>query len=168
MRHFQAFMILGMTAAAAPAAALDSCLAGVWEADAADMAHVMQSQTGSPVTHVSGRVSLEITEFGVLTMLAEDLVFEMQVPNIPPVQVEVVGYTHGAMNADDGVNFHAVAAEYSLVGAADVLGQRMEIPINTATAGWGNARGTYGCTAGSVAFDPDQLGSFPRRFRRVR
>ena len=153
---------------ASPAAAIDGCLIGVWEADAQDMAHVMESQMGNQVDHMSGRVSVEITEFGVMTMLAENLVFSVQMPNIPPMDIEIVGYSQGSMNADDGVNFHAVATEYSLVGKANVLGQMMEIPVTTADAGWGNARGTYGCSGDQVAFDPNQMGSYPRLLRRVR
>ncbi len=168
MRRFVSKLSICACVAAPPAYAIDGCLVGVWEADAVDMAAVMQDQMGSAVSYKSGRVSVEITEFGVMTMLAENLIFSVAVPNIPPVDVELVGYSQGAMNADDGSNFLAVAAEYSLVGSADVLGQRMEIPVTTADAGWGNARGTYTCTGNSVTLRPSQPGSYPRKLTRVR
>ena len=168
MRRFASKISICACVAATPAHAIDGCLVGVWEADAEDMAHVMQVQMGSPVSHKSGRVSVEITEFGVMTLLVENLVFTVAVPNVPAMDVEVVGYSQGAMNADDGSNYLAVAAEYSLVGSANVLGQRMEIPITTADAGWGNSRGSYGCTANSASFEPSQIGTFPRKLNRVR
>ncbi|MEO1689891.1 MAG: hypothetical protein AAFU61_18530, partial [Pseudomonadota bacterium] len=63
----------------------------------------------------------------------------------------------------------ANAPEYSLVGSATVLGQRMEIPVTSASGGgWGQSRGTYGCSGNTVSFDATELGSIPRRWIRVR
>jgi hypothetical protein len=46
MKFVTAFFLM---ACASPALAIDSCLVGVWEADGADLAHVMGSQMPSGV-----------------------------------------------------------------------------------------------------------------------
>jgi len=159
-------LILAMTAT--PVLAIDSCMVGVWEADGTDMAAVMAQQMNGSATHTGGRATLEITETGTMTLLSEDMTFNVQVPNAPAIVVTVTGYAQGAMNADDGSTYVANAPEYSLVGSADVLGQRMEIPVTSATGGWGTSQGTYGCRADSMSFDATQIGSIPRAWRRIR
>ena len=159
MKFFTAFLLV---ACGSPALAIDSCLVGVWEADNADLAHVMGSQMppGSSVEYVGGRVSLEITDTGVMTLLAEDYAVASTMPGAPQTVITVTGYSQGAMNADDGSNYVANAPEYSLVGSADVLGQRMQIPVSDLAGGvWGQSRGIYGCTPDSVAFEATAMGS---------
>lgn len=154
----------------APAFAIDTCLIGVWEADGADMAHVLGVQMNGTATHISGQTLLEINEFGNMQLLADDMKYEIVVPNIPPMEVTVNGYSQGSMDTDtDGPgNYIANATEFDLLATALVLGERMEIPVTSASgAGWGTSRGIYGCTDASVSFEADDLGSIPRRlFRR--
>lgn len=153
---------------ATPALAIDSCMVGVWEADGSDMATVLAAQMNGSASHTGGRATLEITVDGTMTLLSQDMKFSVQVPNAPVIEVTVTGYAQGAMNADDGQTYVANAPEYSLVGSADVLGQRMEIPVTSATGGWGTSQGTYGCSANSMSFEATQLGSIPRSWRRIR
>lgn len=159
-------LLIGVTAS--PALAIDNCMVGIWEADGSDMAAVMAIQMNGNATHTGGRATLEITETGTMTLLSEDMTFDVQVPNAPNISVTVTGYAQGAMNADDGSTYVANAPEYSLVGSADVLGQRMEIPVTSATGGWGTSQGTYSCRPDSMSFDATQLGSIPRAWRRIR
>jgi hypothetical protein len=128
-----------------------------------------QMPNGSSVQHLSGRVSLEITDDGRLTLLAEDFTILSAMPDMPGTAITIAGYSQGAMNADDGVNYVANAPEYSLIGSANVLGQRMEISAAELSGGaWGQSTGTYGCTGDSVSFEATALGSIPRRWARVR
>jgi len=153
---------------ATQAAAIDPCLVGVWEADGADMAQVLAAQMGNPARHVGGRTIMEIDPLGNLTLLAQDMQYAVQIPNAPETVITVSGYSDGAMNADDGRTYVAVAANYSLVGSADVFGQRMEIPVTQGLGGaaWGTSTGIYACSANSVSFEAELLGSIPRRWRR--
>lgn len=157
-----------VTLGSTPALAVDSCMVGTWEADGADMAAVMATQMGGGATHIAGRASLEITDTGVMTLLAEDMTFAVQMANMPAIDVTVTGYAQGAMNAEDGRTYVANAPEYSLVGSANVLGERMEIPVTSASGSWGTSQGTYSCDATSMSFEADQLGSIPRIWRRFR
>jgi hypothetical protein len=168
MKFVTAFFLM---ACASPALAIDSCLVGVWEADGADLAHVMGSQmpSGSSVQHLSGRVSLEITNDGTMTLLAEDFTILSTMAEMPGTAITIAGYSQGAMNADDGTNYVANAPEYSLIGSADVLGQRLEMSAAELSGGaWGQSTGTYGCSGNSVSFEANRLGSIPRRWRRIR
>lgn len=154
--------------AATPAFAFDACLVGLWEVDMGDMAVVMQVQMGSPVTYVSGRMSIEVTEIGSFTLLAEGLTFKVAVPSAPAMDVTIEGYSAGAIGAAGDNTFEAIANDFSLVGTADIFGERMEIPITPADAPWGTAQGVYGCSEDSASFEPDMIGTFPREWIRVR
>lgn len=164
------FRLIGFLTAvlATPAAAIDSCLLGVWEADGADMAEVLATQMGNAASHVGGRTTMEVDQFGNVTLLAQDMQYAVQIPDAPETVITVSGYSKGAMNADDGRTYVAVAADFRLVGSAVVYGQRMEIPVTQGLGGaaWGTSSGTYACTANSVSFDAVLLGSIPRRWRR--
>jgi hypothetical protein len=158
-------LVLGTTSAHA----IDGCMVGVWEADGTDIAHVMATQMNGAAQYLSGNVSLEITEFGTMTLLANNLVIEVRMPDTPAIQVTVSGYSQGAMNADDGTNYVANAPEYDLMGSADVMGMRMDIPVTSASGGvWGQSTGTYGCTDSGMAFEATELGSIPRSWTKVR
>ncbi len=159
---------LGITLFATSAHAIDDCMVGVWEADGSDIAEVMATQMGGATQFLGGNVSLEITEFGTMTLLANDLVIEVRMPDVPAIQVTVTGYSQGAMNAEDGVNYVANAPEYALMGSADVMGMRMDIPVTSASGGvWGQSTGTYGCTGDVMSFEASELGSIPRSWRRL-
>lgn len=160
-----------LVACASPALAIDECLVGVWEADTADLAHVMGSQMpeGGSISYVSGRVSIEITNDGTMTLLSEDFSVMSIMPDVPATQVTINGYSQGAMNADDGSNYVANAPEYDLLASADVLGQTFEISAAELSGGvWGQSVGTYGCSDDSVSFEANQLGSIPRLWHRLR
>lgn len=164
MKHFIAGFFLCLSAT--PTLALDDCLVGSWRVDGADMARMMASQTGGSVNHLGGSATLEISAAGAIAMRANDLVFQVEVPDAPSVSVTVSGYSNGTMTLGEGGAFSATASDYSLVGSADVLGQRMEIPVQSGTAGWGTSSGSYACSASSVTFEPAQPGSFPRVWTR--
>lgn len=163
------FLTVGLFVGATSAHAIDACMVGVWEADGHDIAHVMAEQMGGTAAYLGGTVSLEITGSGNMTLLADNLVIEVKVPDTPAIAVSVVGYSQGAMNADDGINYVANAPEYDLVGSANVMGMSMDIPITSAEGGpWGQSTGTYGCSADGLAFEATALGSIPRSWTRVR
>ena len=150
-----------------PAWAVDSCLVGKWQADGADMAHVLGVQMGGSARHIGGRTVMEILPDGLLMIEAASMEYVVKVAGAPEMTVTVTGWSQGAMNADDGANYMSVASSYQLTGSAEFLGQRMEIPIGSGMADpWGTSEGTYGCTAGSVSFDSVKLGSIPRHWTR--
>lgn len=159
---------LCLTTLATAAHAIDTCMVGVWQADGNDIAHVMALQMGGDAAFLSGTASLEITEFGNMTLLVDNMVIQMKMPDVPAIEVTVNGYSQGAMNADDGTTYVANAPEYNLMGSADVMGTRMEIPVTSDTGPWGQSTGTYGCTDDGLAFEADVLGTIPRSWTRVR
>jgi hypothetical protein len=157
-------------ASASPAFAIDPCLVGVWQADAADLAHVMGSQmpAGGSIGYVSGTVTLEITGDGTMTLLSNNFMVNSIMPDIPPTTVTINGWSEGAMNADDGSTYVANAPDYDLIGTADVMGAVIEISAAELSGGvWGQSRGIYGCTGDSVSFEADRLGSIPRLWNRA-
>mgnify|MGYP001801358056 CR=1 FL=1 len=160
-----------LVAGASPAFAIDSCLVGLWEADSADLAHVMGSQMppGGSMQYVSGRVSIEITNTGTMTLLSEDFKVMSIMPDTPATAITINGYSQGAMNADDGRNYVANVPEYDLLASADVLGHTFEISAAELSGGvWGQSIGIYGCSGDSVSFEANQPGSIPRLWTRVR
>lgn len=151
-----------------PAFALDDCLVGVWAADGAGMAAAMASSTGSQVQHVSGQTTLTITASGTVEMQAAEIVFAMTMENIPPMQIAVNGYSRGTMTTQAS-SYTATANDYSLVGSGEVMGQRMDIPITSASGGrWGTSSGNFACAGNSLNFTTNQPGSIPPSFVRVR
>ena len=146
-----------------PAAALDSCLIGTWNADLDDIARVMADQMNGGASIVSGRASMQIGPTGAATLLAEDIIFRVQVEGAPEMDVKVVGFSSGLFSADDGA-WVFTAGDYDLVGSADVLGQTMTIPFTSATGMFGGGLGEYGCSAGSLSFE--STGEVPRMPRR--
>lgn len=168
MKRITAFIL---TTLATPALAIDDCLVGFWEADNADLAHVMGAQmpAGGSMQYVSGRVSLEITGDGTMTLLSEDFTILSMMPDTPATAVTINGYSQGAMNADDGRNYVANAPEYDLLASAEVLGQTFEISAAELSGGaWGQSTGIYGCSGDSVSFEANRMGTIPRLWTRVR
>ena len=160
-------LALAVAIFATPALAVDPCLIGKWQADGADMATVLAEQMSAQATYLSGQTIMDIDEFGNLTLVSDNMTYAIQAPNMPAMEVSVNGFSEGAMNADDGRNYRAVAAQYSLVGSAEVLGQRMDIPITQADGGWGTSTGIYGCTETGIAFEANELGTIPRSWTRI-
>lgn len=166
MRHL---ITTALIACANPALAIDRCLVGVWQADTADLAHVMGTQMGGSASHISGSVSLEVTEHSVMTLLVDDFAVMTSLHGAPSTAITINGYSQGSMLAEDGRNYVAVAPEYSLIGSADILGQPFEISAAELSGGaWGQSSGTYGCRSDSVSFEANRLGSIPRKWVRVR
>ena len=134
---------------------------------AQDMATVLAEQMNAQATYLSGQTIMDIDEFGNLTLLSDNMTYAIQAPEMPAMEVSVNGFSEGAMNADDGRNYRAVAAQYSLVGSAEVFGQRMDIPITQADGGWGTSTGIYRCTDTGIAFEANELGTIPRSWTRL-
>lgn len=165
MKAYSAIFIMAF---ASPALGVDSCLVGSWQADSADLVQLMGSRTGASANHVAGNVTLEVTSAGALSLLVDNFALITSMPDMPPVKVTVYGYSHGAVEAEGGT-YNATAPDYSLVGAAEVLGQRMEISAAELSGGvWGQSSGTYSCNDDSVAFNAIVPGSIPRRWTRIR
>ncbi|SHH42491.1 hypothetical protein SAMN05444003_3139 [Cognatiyoonia sediminum] len=156
-----------LTLTATPALAIDPSLVRKWQADGADMASVLAKQMNAQATYLSGQTIMDIDEFGNLTLLSDNMTYAIQAPEMPAMEVSVNGFSEGAMNANDGHNYRAVAAQYSLVGSAEVFGQRMDIPITQADGGWGTSTGIYGCTDTGIAFEANELGTIPRSWTRL-
>ncbi|WP_373355678.1 hypothetical protein [Pseudoroseicyclus sp. CXY001] len=162
-----AFAAIALAIAASPAAALDSCAIGVWEADANDIAHLMATTMNGTAEHVSGTAHMVITADGIAEIIANNLTINVVVAGTPPIEVVVTGYSRGLFEADGGA-WRYSTVDFELIGSADVLGQRMTIPITSDTGMFGNAEGIYGCSETSMSFDAgDDLPRFPRRWTRV-
>lgn len=144
---------------ASPAAAIDGCLIGTWTADLNDLAQVLADQMNGGASIVSGRASMQILPSGTATLLAEDIIFNVQVEGAPEMDVKVVGFSSGVFSADAGA-WVFTAGDYDLVGSADVLGQTLTIPFTSATGMFGGGLGEYGCSASSLSFE--STGDTPR------
>lgn len=152
-----------------PAFAIDTCLIGLWQMDTDDFANAMGAQMGGTATYQSGAATLEIGEAGEMSLLAEDLTVAAAMPDVPPMMITISGYSRGDISADDGATYIANATDYALVGSADVLGTRMDIPLSTADgAGWGQSSGSYACVDNVLSFAPSEAGSIPPTWRRMR
>lgn len=162
------FLATALGLFATTAQAIDTCAVGVWEANGPDIAHIMATQMDGNAQFVGGRVTMEITEFEVLTILVNDLKINVVVPDVPAMDVKVTGYSAGSMNIDGG-NWTANVVDYELVGSADVLGQTMSIPFSSATGMFGSGAGVYGCSGDGLSFDSNGGGApkIPRQWRRV-
>ena len=154
-------------AAASPALALDTCLVGKWALDASALAGAMAGQIGGTVRHVEGGATMTITPDGTLAMRIEDLTIGMTMQGMPEMAVSISGHSNGQIETSGAGDFTAAATDYSLVGTADVMGQRMEVPVSTATGGWGSASGGYTCAGDTLTFTPSAEGSMPPSWQRL-
>ncbi len=148
-----AITLLAAFVAQPATAAVETCLVDTWIADLGDMADMMALQMSGEATPVGGEVSMEINADGSFTLLADDMIINVQVPGAPPMDVKVVGYSAGNFDAADNV-FLASVDDYALVGSADVLGQVMEIPFTSATGMGGGGTGWFECTDDTLRFEP--------------
>lgn len=157
-------MILIMSANGAMA--MDPCLPGSWEIDGSQLAQIMGAQMGGTATYEGGAATLQITDGGEMSMTVEDLVIATQMPGAPVISVTLNGTSHGAMTTD-GDTYRANAIDYNLIGTADVMGTRMEVPVTSAGGtGWGTSQGSYSCADDTLTFMPTDAGSIPPRWHR--
>jgi hypothetical protein len=133
-------------------AAVEACMVDTWIADMSDIADMMALQMQGNAMPVSGEVSMQIAADGSFTLLADDMIINVQVPNVPAMDVKVVGYSTGQMDASDNA-FLATVGDYSLVGSADVLGQTMDIPFSSDTGLGGGGIGWFGCAGDTLRFE---------------
>lgn len=160
-----------IAATAYPAHAdVEACMVDTWIADMGDIADMMALQMQGNATPVNGEVSMQIAADGSFTLLADDMIINVQVPDVPAMDVKVVGYSAGQMDASDNT-FLAVVGDYSLVGSADVLGQTMEIPFSSDTGMGGGGIGWFECTSDTLRFEATTGGvastnRMPRLWRR--
>ncbi|SFR31459.1 hypothetical protein SAMN04488005_0052 [Yoonia tamlensis] len=153
MTRFSMTVCLAATLFSAPAhAAVDDCMVGTWIADLRDIADMMSVQMQGTATPTNGEVSMEILPDGMFTLLADDMTLSIAIPDIPVMSVKVVGYSAGRIDAADNA-FIAAVDDYTLVGSADVLGQTMEIPFDSATGMGGGGIGWFECTADTLRFE---------------
>ncbi|WP_106745966.1 hypothetical protein [Yoonia maritima] len=158
---------LALAFPASTAFAIDDCLVGTWVADLDDLAHIMAVQMNATGQPVGGEVTMQIAADGTFTTLIDNLIIRVEAAGIPPMDVSVVGYNSGVMTTDDGA-WVVTVPEYDLVGSADVMGQRMDIPFSSETGLFGGGLGIYGCRADSVAFESTgDTPRIPRSWTRV-
>lgn len=152
------------------AAAVETCMVDTWIADMRDMADMMALQMQGQATPAGGEVSMEIEPDGSFVLLVDDMIINMLVPNVPPMDVKVVGYSAGRFDAADNV-FSAAVDDYNLLGSADVMGQTMEIPFSSATGIGGGGIGWFECMGDTLRFEVATGGAtdsnrMPRLWRR--
>lgn len=151
-------------------ASVEACMVDTWIADMRDVADMMALQMQGAATPVGGEISMEIAADGSFTLLADDMIINVQVPNVPPMDVKVVGYSAGQFDASENV-FLATVNEYDLLGSADVLGQTMEIPFSSDTGMGGGGAGWFECSGDTLRFEANVGGMtdenrMPRLWRR--
>lgn len=132
-------------------AAIDPCVVGTWQADLDELAQIMASQMQGAATPVGGMVVMQVAPPGSVRIEVQNMTLRVKVPNAPEMDVSVSGYSAGGMQAEGG-SWAATATDYNLVGAADVMGTRMEIPFSSSTGMFGNGDGTYTCAGNSLSF----------------
>ena len=151
-------------------AAVEDCLVDTWIADMGDIADMMALQMQGAAAPVGGEVSMQIAGDGSFTLLADDMIINVQVPNAPAMDVKVVGYSAGQFEAADNA-FLASVDDYNLLGSADVLGQTMEIPFSSDTGLGGGGIGWFECAGDTLRFEANVGGvtdanRMPRLWRR--
>ncbi len=152
---------------ATPALAVDDCLLGVWEADLAALSQIMGRQMNGTATPVGGTVLMTITPDGMANMVINDLVLNVVVPDVPPMDVSVSGVSSGVFVGEAG-SWSVVTATYTLVGSADVMGQTMTIPFDSSTGMFGGGSGGYVCDERAVTFTSDSPNErIPPRWSRA-
>lgn len=134
--------------------AVDDCLVGTWQADLDGLAAIMSRQMNGTATPVRGRVQMAIAGAGRVDMTVDDLTLNVVVPNVPPMDVFVSGVSGGTFTGEGGA-WAVETATYNLVGSADVMGQRMDIPFTSATGMFGGGSGSYTCSSNEVIFTSD-------------
>jgi hypothetical protein len=132
-------------------AAIDSCVVGTWQADLDEIATIMATQMQGAATPVGGMVTMQIAPPGTVRTEVQNMTIRVKVPNAPEMDVSVSGYSAGGMQAEGG-NWAATATNYNLVGAADIMGSRMEIPFTSTTGMFGNGAGSYTCAGSTLTF----------------
>ena len=161
--------LLATMLSASPSFAIDTCLIGLWQVDAGSLADAMGAQMGGTASHEGGGATLEISEDGAMRMAVDNLAINTQLPNAPAVAVTINGRSQATMNTDAGGNYTADVTDYALVGSADVMGKRMDVPISSADGGgWGQSNGTYTCDDATLTFMATTPGSIPPSWARVR
>ncbi len=146
-------------------AAVETCMVGTWIADMRDIADMMATQMQGAAVPVNGEVSMEIQPNGAFTLLADDMTINVSVPDVPTMSVKVTGYSAGNFDAADNA-FIASVHDYNLVGAADVLGQTMQIPFSAATGLGGGGIGWFDCTSNRLRFE-ETSGAAANRMPRI-
>ncbi|QQA43366.1 hypothetical protein [Pelagovum pacificum] len=159
--------ILALTLFAGPALAdLDPCLVGTWKADMLDVAEVYASTMNATDVTARGDIVLTVAPDGRATMQPRNFELDTLIPNTPPMTVSVTGALTGRFQTS-GNSYWMEGESYSLVGTADFLGTRMEVPFTGANEYLAGASGIYGCTDAGMAFEPDGgPGSMPRSWYR--
>ena len=133
-----------------------------------DIADMMAAQMQGSAVPVNGEVSMQIQAGGAFTLLADNMTINVIIPDTPAMAVQVNGYSAGNFDAADNV-FTASVHDYSLVGAADVMGQRMELPFTAATGIGGGGIGWFECAGNSLRFEATGgvgANRMPRLWRR--
>lgn len=152
MRILTAFCVAAI--AANPALAVDDCLLGTWEADLGALSQIMGRQMNGTATPVGGNVLMTITPDSMANMVVNDLVLNVVVPNVPPMDVSVSGVSNGVFAGEAG-SWSVVTATYTLVGSANVMGQTMTIPFDSSTGMFGGGAGSYTCDGSTLSFTSD-------------
>jgi hypothetical protein len=149
-------------------AAVESCMVGTWIADMRDIADMMALQMQGNATPTDGEVSMAVLPDGSFTLLADNMTISVAIPDVPAMSVTVNGYSAGQFDAAENV-FLALVGDYTLVGAADVMGQTMEIPFTSATGLGGGGAGWFECTGDTLRFEATSgtaTNRMPRLWRR--
>jgi len=159
-------LVLCLTAQTALA---DPCVIGNWQADIGDVADMMAVQMNGSAEALGGTVTMAIGPEMSVYIATDGMEIAVTPPNVPTVAVTVTGYSRGTLTFD-GSGFNALINDYTLVGSADVLGQRMEIPFDSASGMFGTTFGTYACDGNALRFEPDPSlpgASLARVWRRI-
>jgi hypothetical protein len=138
--------------ASTAAAEVEPCVTGTWQADLGELAILMATQMQGSATPVSGRVTMQITPVGGVRITVDSMTISVKVPNAPEMEVSVSGHSAGSMTASGNV-WAANTTDYNLIGSADVLGSRMEIPFSSTTGMFGSGDGTYACSSDTLSFE---------------
>ncbi|MEL6684689.1 MAG: hypothetical protein AAFN63_08575 [Pseudomonadota bacterium] len=165
-----AFAMLTVITAQTAHAAVEACMVDTWVADMEDIADMMALQMEGNVTPVAGEISMQIASDGSFTLLADEMILNVQVPDVQAMDIKVVGYSAGQFDAADTV-FVATVDDYNLVGSADVFGQTIEIPFSSETGMGGGGTGWFECAGDTLRFETGVGGGvdanrMPRLWRR--
>ena len=151
---------LAVAVSTGPAAAMDDCLHGWWEADYSTMAEQFKATMQASDVSVSGGAYLALAGADSGEYVVNDLQLEPVIPGAPAMTVTLNGGGAFTMVAEGGSYSATMGAfSYSAKAQSPAFGV-MEIPFDNANCPFGAGAGSYSC-AGDILEFTEEPGSGP-------
>lgn len=128
-----------------------TCLLGSWKPDLNSLADIQKNQLGAASATVSGEIVMRFLDSDRGETVVPSMVTNVTFTDQPSVTTTVSGrtdFTYIASDVDSTIMMETVDFQY--VASADVLGERIEIPVNSDDGLFGSAVGTFTCSGNNL------------------